>query len=1094
MIFNPLFLKQLSVSESTTNTSGKLNTSNYLFADIIQVFSNPTTSTVLPENRAIVKPDLASKIMQINFINPVTKSNIDLAGLLKNMEGIIPQSNNLLNEVKTAKYLPKGEILNSEVSLTNEEIEQLISFLVVNFKTIQKSNIIKEESNYTNSEIVEELSGNLIQGNDSKESILQLLKDQNTVEFNIPLLNQVLQIKITNTKKDSDTNNVLLSVKNDSPEPIEGIELFNKSNNLTRLKIENANNNFFGGKELSIQDFSTFNDLKTNTLSSSIERLLNHSQLEFSISKSEAEKIIANYFMKENSGIDQIINSIKDVDNTELKQNSSNDLFGVPFNDKFLSELKSESTDNKELAKVIIPNLKEVSNEEIGLSKTIKGVTKQNPQPLETKTESIGIKNNLSSEIKTLVNTDKKTIAESNNLIVENTQYDIDNNIKVKEDLNIESQSQRNKTSILQSVFTEKKNQAEILNKTPEIQLKDIKDNIKDLMPEIKIANSKSNYGISDNKSLSKLFSPEPNLILTSNKQVENTQFPKADVQKGNENFLITTATSKIVTSYDLKNEDKLTEAVVKDSSKKLEVIEEKPLITSNKNEVKLSESNNTGTIRLKVSDKINRTAFQNKLESPEKLANENDNVKILDNDNIIIDTEDNLMSENKSDSKNNSIPQNQKAVLSEKNNIIEKDINDLKKNIKQQTQIKPDNIAKGTEQLKETVKSFNIKNEVKTDNDIVENNNRIIVTQANRNPVDIEVIVDSDLNGLIKNDYQPSFSETKRIIYKDVNQFKGETNFIAGLDSSLVEEIEQSNNKKIIMSKDIMNVQQNSSAEDELIISQKIVIKEEIDENRIVKTQVPLKQKEEHSTNLEEFIEQTFEKKESNLIIKANKKIAHVNGELIQKETIKYEQNPTQHTIKEEKIVEKQAVSNNTHENSSNNQNRSKQNENQENNFANKYDDTIRNISRSNAVSFEKDDIKDSIRTLKVIEVIKEISKFIEKKEPGSVSFNLQPEHLGKLKISIDVVDNIAKAIVEVQSDEVRKLIENNMNQLTNSLNNNGIQLSSMKVYLNYSDQKPSRGSFAQKNRTNRREEKTEELSSDFQKKLGYNTYEYLV
>jgi len=135
--------------------------------------------------------------------------------------------------------------------------------------------------------------------------------------------------------------------------------------------------------------------------------------------------------------------------------------------------------------------------------------------------------------------------------------------------------------------------------------------------------------------------------------------------------------------------------------------------------------------------------------------------------------------------------------------------------------------------------------------------------------------------------------------------------------------------------------------------------------------------------------------------------------------------------------------------------------------------------------------------RIIKSSEVVKEISRFIIQKEKGNFSFKIEPEHLGKMKITLDTIDNILKATIEVDNEHSKQLVERNLNKLYTQLRENGVELNSLNISLGYSKEGNSEEEISNKqsNRSsdNNQARETEEEEKTT-KSLGYNTYEYLA
>ena len=134
--------------------------------------------------------------------------------------------------------------------------------------------------------------------------------------------------------------------------------------------------------------------------------------------------------------------------------------------------------------------------------------------------------------------------------------------------------------------------------------------------------------------------------------------------------------------------------------------------------------------------------------------------------------------------------------------------------------------------------------------------------------------------------------------------------------------------------------------------------------------------------------------------------------------------------------------------------------------------------------------------KVIKSVEVLKEVAKFISKQEKGSLSFDIKPEQLGKMKITLDTVDHVLRAKIEVDSEQARQLIERNLDKLHQELADNGIELNSLNISLsNSKQQKGERETMNNNNRQTQNLGQVGEIQEEEQKKtLGYNTYEYIA
>jgi len=140
--------------------------------------------------------------------------------------------------------------------------------------------------------------------------------------------------------------------------------------------------------------------------------------------------------------------------------------------------------------------------------------------------------------------------------------------------------------------------------------------------------------------------------------------------------------------------------------------------------------------------------------------------------------------------------------------------------------------------------------------------------------------------------------------------------------------------------------------------------------------------------------------------------------------------------------------------------------------------------------------DIKSSQRLIKSVEVIKEISRFISKQDKGSLSFDISPEHLGKMKITLNTTDHVLKAHIQVDNEQSKQLIEKNLDKLHQELSENGVELSSLNISLGYSKQKKDEKETITKDQKQSENlgqvGETEEEKEH--KSLGYNTYEFIA
>lgn len=132
----------------------------------------------------------------------------------------------------------------------------------------------------------------------------------------------------------------------------------------------------------------------------------------------------------------------------------------------------------------------------------------------------------------------------------------------------------------------------------------------------------------------------------------------------------------------------------------------------------------------------------------------------------------------------------------------------------------------------------------------------------------------------------------------------------------------------------------------------------------------------------------------------------------------------------------------------------------------------------------------------IKTNEIIPEFSKIIQAGEKQSMTFQLTPENLGKVKLIVELINNQIHTRIEVESEQIKQFIQSNIEQLKQNLQSSGIQLNAVNISLTESDQKFSK-SFSQRKKFGERENKikvNDEQTRPTHKSLGYNTYEFLA
>lgn len=137
---------------------------------------------------------------------------------------------------------------------------------------------------------------------------------------------------------------------------------------------------------------------------------------------------------------------------------------------------------------------------------------------------------------------------------------------------------------------------------------------------------------------------------------------------------------------------------------------------------------------------------------------------------------------------------------------------------------------------------------------------------------------------------------------------------------------------------------------------------------------------------------------------------------------------------------------------------------------------------------------------TLTKEELIRNFTAIIEKAKEKSITLQLQPETLGKVKVTLSVTHNQAvQANIQVENHLVKQFVENNLSQLYAQMGKGGAQFSSVNVSVSqnpFTKDSNSHGSNHKrgKGKYNNLEEYATENEAGKARAFGYNTYEYLA
>ncbi|KAF0151644.1 MAG: hypothetical protein FD143_1777 [Ignavibacteria bacterium] len=134
------------------------------------------------------------------------------------------------------------------------------------------------------------------------------------------------------------------------------------------------------------------------------------------------------------------------------------------------------------------------------------------------------------------------------------------------------------------------------------------------------------------------------------------------------------------------------------------------------------------------------------------------------------------------------------------------------------------------------------------------------------------------------------------------------------------------------------------------------------------------------------------------------------------------------------------------------------------------------------------------TFKTIKQQEILPEFSKMVLNGEKQTMTLQLTPENLGKVKLTVDMIDNQIITKIEVESEQVKQFVQSNLDQLKQNMQSAGIPLTNVNVSL--SDEQKNYKLFAQRKKALSRDDKEDIIESVTQlnskKQMGYNTYEF--
>jgi hypothetical protein len=168
------------------------------------------------------------------------------------------------------------------------------------------------------------------------------------------------------------------------------------------------------------------------------------------------------------------------------------------------------------------------------------------------------------------------------------------------------------------------------------------------------------------------------------------------------------------------------------------------------------------------------------------------------------------------------------------------------------------------------------------------------------------------------------------------------------------------------------------------------------------------------------------------------------------------------------------------------------------ENAFSSYLNKTDANIIQNNNRPAYLNNLTDQMKTIDSNEIVNEISKLASDKDQKNIVLKLVPETLGKVKIMLDISNNIIHAHAEVESEAAKSLMQNNLGNLKQALAQQGMQLNSLNISLSNHQEQKSNRSYLSKRKYSYSEPQIGEIDenehTNVSKHYGYNTYEYLA
>ncbi len=571
MQFNPLFLNDIKGSQSTNNSSGKLQKNQYLFSDIIKVVMKDNGDE---ENMTKLSQDDQTKETEI-----IGGNFVQVSEQLQNIT--ITDDDNEKMKVKLADILPEdmAKLLTTDENKSNSE--QIVSYIgkeqlqgeLKNFLTgLVGEKVFKEH--------VSDESGVLLKLEDAKSSVnIEITKEiNNSSKENKTMVHALIVPQKSKLELLSKQNDLLAGIKNNNliknsidPAKLEQLEKEFNNNILGKIFVSSDDNNSKSAKPtLSVFAFKVNNKNESaSMLSEKLKALVKKNE-------NELENIIrTTKFLKTETKTEE--NSKGTI--TKEKNISDTKSLKTKVTKGNLFETNKVKTENNSATQTKDFNISKITIIKKQDSPNVNNISAGKKQNENVKNVTFEINKNSEKPLETIDNKDVlKPLKMEKDLVKNDLKVKVNN--VAKETPKAEKQTLENKVSN----FTTAKNDNSINEILKEPEGKNNSFNTKDNSVQIKDNNPQLKNRITNKESL----------VLNNTKVNEQDNNNESSIDK---NQSVDKNVGKDVNKVDLKDVDK----------------------TLSKNKEMVAKEKNT-----KPTESIRKNDTQTKISNEAKLVNEN--------------------------------------------------------------------------------------------------------------------------------------------------------------------------------------------------------------------------------------------------------------------------------------------------------------------------------------------------------------------------------------------------------------------------------------------------------------------------------------